>query len=181
MRVFAGLPLPEEVRVRLGGLCAGIDGARWISKENFHLTLHFIGDVDRDMAEEIDAELSHIDFPAFDLHLTGVGYFGKANKPRALWVGTESSHALNELQERVGSALRRAGVKLEGRKFKPHVTLARIKQIKINDLGSFLERNGDFSHPPLLIDNFILFRSHLGHTGAYYEPLAAYPLRGFDL
>ncbi|MCW9034352.1 MAG: RNA 2',3'-cyclic phosphodiesterase [Rhodospirillales bacterium] len=177
MRTFVGLALPQPVRDRLALLCTGVEGARWISKENFHLTLHFIGEVDLDMAEEINANLSRIDFPTFELSLNGVGFFGKPEKPRAVWVGTEINPSLNDLQERIGNSLRRAGVHLEGRKFKPHITLARFKHVKHPGLEAFIQRNLIFQMDPLTIDNFVLFRSHLGHTGAHYEPLAEYPLQ----
>jgi 2'-5' RNA ligase len=176
MRLFVGLALPDTVRDRLSVLYGGVDGARWISKENLHLTLHFLGEVDRETAEDVNLNLSHVEAPAFPLSIGEVGYFGKTKGPRALWAGVSGGDDLMLLRGRVGAALERAGIKIEGRKYKPHITLARLKNVKSEALVGFLENNIGLTLDPFPVESFTLFRSHLGNGGSYYEPLAEYKL-----
>jgi len=176
MRLFVGLGLPTKVRDRLSILSGGVEGARWISKENLHLTLHFLGDVDRETAEEVDLNLSRVEAPAFPLSIGEVGYFGKTKGPRALWAGISGGEELLLLRGRVGAALERAGIKTDSRKYKPHITLARLKHVKSEALVGFLENNISLTLDPFLVERFTLFRSHLGNGGSYYEALAEYEL-----
>lgn len=179
MRLFVGIALPTDIRLTLGTLCSGVAGARWVSPDNMHLTLRFIGEADGGMAADLDAELSDIHVPAFDLALTGIGSFAKRSRLRALWAGVETSAALQHLHNKVETAAVRAGFQPEGRKFTPHVTLARFKGQHV-DLGNYLEANGTFSTAPFPVDAFTLFESHLGHGGSHYVALNAYRTQGHE-
>ncbi len=176
MRLFVAIALPDRVRDRLSGLCSGLKAARWITPENMHLTLRFVGEVEPAAAEDIDAALSAIDAPAFDLALSGVGTFGPVRKARALWAGVARSEPLAFLREKVESAVVRAGLPPESRKFKPHVTLARFRSSPGPQLTEWLAANDAFMEGPLQVDRFVLFRSHLGSERAHYETLAEYEL-----
>ena len=176
MRLFVGLTLPERIRARLSLLSGGVDGARWISTENLHLTLHFLGEVDRATAEDVNLNLSHVRAPAFPLAIGEVGYFGKTKGPRALWAGVSGGDGLLLLRGRVGAALERSGIKIESRKYKPHITLARLKNVKSEALVGFLANNIGLTLEPFPVESFTLFRSHLGNGGSHYEALVEYPL-----
>ena len=177
IRLFVGLPFPETIRERLAGLCSGLPGARWVKPENLHLSLRFIGEVEEHLAEEIGRDLEAVRAPAFDVTLSGVGTFGQGRKARVLWVGVEPSEALAHLQAKVESAVVRAGIEPEGRRFSPHVTLARFRQAPPgHKLGAFVQGNEPFRAGPIPITGFTLFQSFLGREGAHYEPLADYPL-----
>lgn len=177
MRLFVGLALPEEVRERLAGLCSGVPGAKWVKPENLHLSLRFVGEVDEGVAEDMDHALAAIHAPAFDLTLSGVGTFGKGRKARVLWVGVTPSEELEHLQAKVESALVRTGIEPEGRKFSPHITLARFKHPPPDHkLGAFIQHNDAFLAGPIRVSAFTLFQSHLGREGAHYEHLADYSL-----
>ena len=176
MRVFIGIPLPAEARERLGALCSGLPNARWVHPENMHVTLRFIGDVDDGQTEDIDAVLGAISVPAFPMTLTGIGCFERGRKVGAVWVGVEAGEAISHLHEKVESAVVRSGFEPEHRKFKAHVTLARLRNTPVRRVGEFIEARGAFLHGPFAADRFTLFRSHLGHEGAHYEALVDYPL-----
>ena len=104
----------------------GVPGARWQSRDQLHLTLRFIGEVDGRDARALDDALAGIDAPAFDLQLHGVGQFGNS-QPHALWAGLRPNDLLDHLQRKVDSAIRRVGVPADAHKFVPHVTLARLR------------------------------------------------------
>jgi len=180
MRLFVGLDLPEDLRLTLAGLRAGINGARWMAPGNFHITLRFIGEADRHQAADLDDALADIDAPAFDLAFGGVGSFASRGRLRAIWAGLESSGALAHLHDKVERAAIRAGFAVEQRKFKPHVTLARLKGTPEVAAQRFLEDHAGFTTRPFTVDRFVLFESTLGGEGAHYTPVCRYPLRTFD-
>ncbi|MBI3499255.1 MAG: RNA 2',3'-cyclic phosphodiesterase [Proteobacteria bacterium] len=176
MRLFVGLPLPEDVRERLAGLCAGVPGARWVQPDMFHLTLRFIGEVDGGWFDDIDAALRTVAPPAFELNLLGVGHWERKGKATTLWAGVEKNAALVRLRDKVESALVRLGLEPEGRKYAPHVTLARLYDATPGRVVHFLADHGLFRTRPLPVESFALFSSFLSHGGAIYTPEAEYPL-----
>lgn len=174
-RLFVALEIPEIVADALTVLQSGVDGARWVAPENFHLTLAFIGEADRhSFSAALDA-LEKVDAPAFDLRLSGVGVFGD-KKAHALWAGVAASPALHHLQAKVETALRRTGFKLEKRKFTPHVTLARLKNVSQETAELFAAQHGLFSCGPFPVEAFHLYSSELGRNGAHYAIEASYAL-----
>lgn len=177
IRLFVGLALPDGVIARLSMLCAGVPGANWVEPANMHITLRFIGEVEESEAEEIDHMLSTVEAEAFSLELAGLGTFGEGHKTRALWAAVVPSPALLHLQAKVESAVVRAGLPPEGRKFTPHVTLARLDKPSPARLQSYIEGNNLFSAGPFAVEQFTLFESRLGTGGAVYIPQVEYPLQ----
>lgn len=176
MRLFVALPLPEPVRQHLALLAGGIPGARWVDPESLHATLRFIGEADPGQAEDVDATLADVRAPAFDVSVAGVGHFGTGRRIHSLWAGIDGGTALRHLQAKVESAVVRAGFPPEGRKFAPHVTLARLKAAPAPRVGAFIQANAAFAAAPFRAERFTLFESHLGHDGARYAALRSYPL-----
>lgn len=177
-RLFVGLSLPRTVRSRLAGLGGGLPGARWVAPENLHLTLRFVGEVGRDDALDIHQALGRVRAEPFDLTISGLGAFETGSKVRVLWAGVAREPRLLALQDRVDSALTRAGVAIDRRKFKPHITLARFRNGGSQRVGGFIEANNPLAMGPVPVPGFTLFRSFLGHEGAHYEALADYDLTG---
>tara|TARA_B100000315_G_C14587885_1_gene594124 strand:- start:1902 stop:2444 length:543 start_codon:yes stop_codon:yes gene_type:complete len=177
LRLFVGLELSETVKSEIGLISSGLPNARWVRRENLHLTLHFIGDVDEGVAEDIDAALAEIVSPPFDLKLDGIGCFETRNKVRAVWAGVAPEPELSQLYSKVEQALIHAGLEPTRRKFKPHVTLVRLKNVRAEAVVDYLEFHAGLSLPPFAADHFTLFRSHLGHAGVAYEVIARYPLQ----
>jgi 2'-5' RNA ligase len=176
IRLFVGIELPEPLRERMAALCGGVPGARWVSPENMHLTLRFIGEVEHGMADDIDAALMKLQAPRFDLTFDGTGFFGKPSAARTLWVGVRKCEPLMRLQGKVEIAMQRLGLPAEERKYAPHVTLARLRGVPAARLGRFVEANGHFLAGPVPVEHFVLFSSALGNAGAVYTAEARYPL-----
>ncbi len=174
-RLFVAISLPDVVADALTQLQSGLRGARWIRQENFHLTLAFVGEVDRHGFNEIASALGGIDAPAFDIRLKGCDFFGD-RKPRAIWVGAETNPQLARLQSKVEVALKRAGFSLEKRKFTPHVSLGYLNGVTQDAAAGHCAAHGLFSVGPFPVGEFHLFESHLGSEGAHYEIAASYAL-----
>ena len=176
IRLFIALDLPWELKQRLALLCGGIPGARWIASENFHLTLRFIGEVEPLQAEEIDHALPTVRVPAFELNLAGVGTFAKAGRAAALWVGADRNPALDHLQTKIETALRRSGLEPERRRFAPHVTLARLDNVPEAKIAAYVQAHNLFRAAPVRMALFTLFSSVLGRDGSVYTPEVEYAL-----
>ena len=177
IRLFVGVALPEDIRLTLAGLCGGVPGARWVATESFHMTLRFIGEVSEGEAEDIHTALGTINARTFSLMLSGVGHFESAGQVHTLWAGVEKNAELLALRARIESALVRIGLPPEGRRYSPHVTLARLKDTPIHRVSNFLALHGLFRAGPIPVGSFTLFSSFLKSSGALYHPEAEYPLR----
>jgi len=176
VRLFVAIPFPSELQDRLALLSGGIPGARWTSADNFHLTLRFVGEVDRHGYDDVVAALGQVRAAGFALVLRGLDQFGKGDKARVLWLGVEKNPALLHLRERVEAALTRAGLEPEGRKFTPHVTLARLQGAAGDRLGAFVQAHHLARFGPLAVDRFALFSSWPHADGPVYEIEVEYPL-----
>lgn len=176
MRLFVALPLPESLRERIALMQQGLDNVRWVAPENLHLTLRFLGDLDGREAADLDAALRGIDVPAFEMALAGLNTFGNGKKVRAVVLDAEAPEPLLRLHTKVEQAVQRAGQPGEGRKFRPHVTLARVKGPPGRKLGIFLQQHGLFRSDPMLVDRFQLYSSKLTEDGPIYRVEADYPL-----
>ncbi len=176
MRLFVGITLPGDIRARLQRLKGGLKAARWVDEENLHLSLRFIGEVSGDMEGDIDAALQTVGGTAFPLTLSAPGAFERRGKVHAVWAGVEKSDTLMVLRDKVETALVRIGLEPEHRKFKPHVTVARLKGGAAAEAGLYLETHAGFTAGPFAVEQFTLYESHLGHGGAHYVPLAEYSL-----
>jgi 2'-5' RNA ligase len=177
MRLFVAIALPEDLRTRLAGLANGLPGARWVSPENLHLTLRFLGELDGGQAADVDEALSGLRVPGFPLAIEGLSHFGVGRKIRQLWAGVAPNPALVRLHGKVEQAVIRSGLPPEPRKFKPHVTLARFKSSPGAKLGDYLAEYALFRAAPFPVDRFVLYSSFLSANGAIHRPEAEYPLQ----
>ena len=178
LRLFVAIELPEATRRRLAALARPLPGAAWVRAESMHLTLNFIGEIDEGLAADIDIELARISLPAFELALAGLDQFESRARVRALWVGVERAPALLGLQARVEAALKRAGAAPEARRFTPHVTLARFRDVPIHKVAPFISSRNAFRDGPIAVEEFALMSSKLGHHGSTYTAERRYPLAG---
>ncbi|HLJ65282.1 MAG TPA: RNA 2',3'-cyclic phosphodiesterase [Stellaceae bacterium] len=172
LRLFVGLGLPPELKLRLSLLAAGLPGARWVDPGNFHVTLRFIGEVSETAAGDVDAGLARIKAKGFPLTLAGIDHW----RAQTLFVAVERHPALEHLHAKVESALWRAGLPPQGGRFVPHVTLARLKGVKEPHLQRYLSERALFRADPIPITGFALVASYLTKSGAHYEDQAEYPL-----
>lgn len=168
-RLFVAIRPPEAIRDALVDAMEGIDGARWVDDENLHLTLRFIGEVERPVANDLAAALQQIEWPPFALRIEGIGHFTRKGRAAALWARVPANEALEGLRQKVETACEAAGLGRETRRFTPHITLARLNR-STGPIGGWLSAFGDLRAGPWEVENFMLYESHLGHTGAFYEP-----------
>lgn len=178
MRLFVALPIPDIVAQHLMLLQGGVPGARWQVREQLHLTLRFIGEVDGGDARALDDALAGIDAPAFDLQLHGVGQFGN-KQPHALWAAVRPDPMLDHLQRKVDNAIRRVGQPQDAHKFTPHVTLARLRHPEIDKVREWLTEHALSTSSEFAVDSFCLYFSKLTGDGSVYRVEQEYPLRGF--
>jgi 2'-5' RNA ligase len=174
-RLFVAIRPPEPIRARLLGLMGGVSGARWQSDAQLHLTLRFIGEVDRHAAQDIDAALAAIHQPRFEIALSGAGAFERRGVPAALWAGVTPHEALKALHKKIDQATVRAGLEPERRAYVPHITLARLKP-GAGTIRDFLAGAGGVSSASFEVRQFALYESRLTPEGAVYTPLETYPL-----
>jgi len=176
IRLFVAVDLPEEVRRSLVGLCCGVPGGRWVNPEQLHLTLRFIGEVDRALFDRIRVSLSSVVSPPVTLVLNSVGSFPPTGPPRVLWVGFQRSEALVSLRNQIENALVTAGCEAETRHFSPHITLARLKDVPRNLVAPYLAEHAGFSQGPVDVKEFRLYSSLLSRQGSRHIVEATYPL-----
>jgi RNA 2',3'-cyclic 3'-phosphodiesterase len=175
LRLFVAINLPRTVRERLLAAMGGISGARWQSDAQLHLTLRFIGEVDRHLAGDIHAALGAVHQSRFELALAGLGAFERRGQPNAVWAGVTPHEPLKALHKKVDQAVLRAGIPPDRRAYLPHITLARLNRAS-GPVHGLIGTTGGFSGPPFEVDNFCLFESRLTPEGADYSILERYPL-----
>ena len=179
MRLFVAIDLPETVKDQVESLCKGISGQRWVKREQMHLTLRFIGEVDSKRAESIKAALSALRFDPFEMALRGVGQFPPRRPPRVLWVGVRGPDALSQLAQGIESALVGIGLDPADKPFKPHITLARIKNKPPREtLQQYFREHENFKTDPFTVDQFVLYASVLAPSGATYHKQGVYRASG---
>jgi RNA 2',3'-cyclic 3'-phosphodiesterase len=176
MRLFVGLALPWGLREAAAGLAHGLNGARWVPPENLHLTLRFLGEVSNPVAEEVDHALAALRGRGFALALGGVGVFERNGRPATLWAGVVRAPGLEHLQSKIETAIQRAGLPAERRRFQPHVTLARVENVAPERLAAWIAANNLFRTDEAPVGHFTLFSSQLGRDQAVYTPEVEYAL-----
>lgn len=174
MRLFLGIAMPDVVADRLIMLGGGIPGARWVARENLHLTLRFLGDTHAGQAEDLIEALYRLPPVSVRISIAGMGMFGDRRRQQQLYADVVPNDDLNRLNQKVEQIAQRAGFEPERRRFHPHVTLARMRNPDKRRLDQYLEANASLMVPPFAAASFILFRSHLGSEGAMYEPLVEF-------
>ena len=176
-RLFVALRPPPEIRALLIAAMGGVPRARWQDDEQLHLTLRFIGEVDRPQAEDIAAALGQVHAEAPEIAIAGVGRFDKAGRTDSIWAGVTPRQPVAELHARVDRALAQAGVAPDRRAFLPHITLARLPRTAGAEaaIARFVAERAGLSSAPFTPAALLLFESRLGHEGARYEAVARYP------
>jgi len=174
-RLFTALEIPRDAALSLSLLRGGLPGARWIDTENYHLTLRFFGDVEGHVADEIANALDRVRRRSFQLALSGVGAFG-SKKPHALWAGVTASPDLHALQAEIERTCQRLGLPADARKFMPHVTIARLRNVSPVEVASYLSARGNFGTSPFRVSRFVLMSSKDSVGGGPYVVEEVWPL-----
>jgi 2'-5' RNA ligase len=175
-RLFVAIRPPEQVRDLLIDAMDDSPALRWVGDEQLHLTLRFIGEVERPLANDIAAALQDLGSRAFKLRLSGVGKFERRNGG-AIWAGVEPKEPVAALAAKVERALQQVGLEPEHRAFSPHITLARWNRRNAEAVDGFVRQNANLKSEPFPVDRFILYESRLSRHGPHYQEVAAFPLR----
>jgi 2'-5' RNA ligase len=176
LRLFAAVPIPQEIGEALAQRQRDVEGARWRPLEAMHVTLRFFGELREDVARDLDGELAGVDGRPFDLVLEGAGAFGDGADVHAIWAGVAENPELKRLARACETAARRAGLKPEGRQFRPHVTLAYLRRPDPAEVGRWIQANNLLKSPPIRVESFSIFSSHQTKDGSHYRLEAEYPL-----
>ena len=179
MRLFVALSIPDSIAQELMLWQGGVPGARWQSREQLHMTLRFIGEVDGREARAIEDALAGIDAPAFQLQFHGVGLFGFL-WPHTLWAAARPNEMLDHLARKVDAAIRRVGQPQDAHKFTPHVTLGRLRNPELDKVREWLTDHALSTSTEFTVDAFCLYSSKLTSDGSVYRVEQEYPLRGYD-
>jgi 2'-5' RNA ligase len=197
MRLFVGVELCEEARHAAGQTAAALRErfgravtARWISPENLHMTVRFIGHVADDLAPALIGQATApLPISPFTIRLNGCGVFPRSGPPRVLWIGlTEGLAPLAEIHQELNRRLAPFGFEAEERPFSAHLTLARIKDLEPRTNPGSRERSGSAvaqlrqvvtaiapTPAACTVSHATLFQSLLSPKGSRYEPLARIP------
>lgn len=174
-RLFVALSLPAGIRDLLVDTMHDSPELRWSPEEQLHLTLRFIGEVERPQAEDLAAALGRARHAPFSLSLAGCGTFDR-RAGGALWAGVAPREPVATLAQRIERACVMAGAEPERRAFHPHITLARWRGRRPEALAPFVQHHGGLTSPSWQVTSFTLFESHLSRHGAHHELITEYPL-----
>jgi len=175
-RLFIGIRPPVHVREALMDTMEALEGARWQDDEQLHLTLRFIGEVERPVANDLAAALARIAWPSFELALEGVSHFERKGMPSSIRARVPPTPELKGLRAKIERVCDLAGLGRETRRFTPHITIGRLTR-HAGPIAPWLAAHSGL-RVTWHVDGFTLFESHLLASGAYYEVAAHYPLRG---
>lgn len=176
LRLFTAVPIPWDVAQTLKRRQTGLPGARWQPEEALHVTLAFYGEMSERQADDLAGELARISVDPFDIILKGVGARGDAHRSHTLWAGVEPNERLSVLAGRCKAAGERAGLRMEPRLYRPHLTLAYLKtQTNPDRIGAWVTGHNLLHSPPIRIDRFGLYSSTLSADGSAYELEQTYP------
>ena len=178
-RLFVAIRPPELVRDLLLDTMEGLAGLRWQEDEQLHLTLRFVGEVERPVAEDLAVALATLRFSPFAIRIAGVGRFDH-HKRGALWAGVEPRAPIAALAAKVERLCVSVGLPPERRAFHPHITLARWGRGGGASLDPFLSCYAALRSDDFTVDTVTLYESRLGRDGAHYEAVADYPAEPVD-
>lgn len=178
MRLFVGIDLPAEIEDHLGLVGGGIPHARWEERDKLHVTMRFVGEVDGGTKRRLEDALDSVRHPPFSLAVAGVGVFPPGGKPRILWAGLDDPAPVLELHGRIERAVQRVGLPPEGRKFTPHVTLARLHGSPRTKVIEFLQHHALLRTVSFEVRAFQLYSSVLSPRGSKYRVEHHYSLDG---
>ena len=174
-RLFVAIRPPEEIRDLLIDAMDDSPEFRWQDDRQLHLTLRFVGEVERPVAEDLADALGRIRAEPFTLRIAGVGRFEQRSSG-ALWAGVEPKAPVAGLAAKAEHVCQEVGLEPERRAFHPHITLARWKGRRSREVADYLERRSGLTSAPFDVTQFILFESQLSRHGAHYEEVASYAL-----
>ncbi|MCP8617164.1 RNA 2',3'-cyclic phosphodiesterase [Salirhabdus salicampi] len=177
---FIGIPIQSGLKEQLSKwqskLQQDVSYRVWTFKDDFHITLKFLGATDKETVQQLINLLQQIQLPSFQLPVAGLGFFGKREQPRVMWAGVGQHKALTQLQHEVENTCVQLGMPRENRPYRPHITLAKkwnepkkkIDQDKVKNQIEVTENQ-------LYVNHFSLFQIHMNRQQKY-EEVKIFPL-----
>jgi 2'-5' RNA ligase len=187
LRSFIAAEISPNVRARAARLIKELSATdakiSWVQPQNLHLTLVFLGDVQMLEVPQLCEAMNRAvaDLPPFDLEVRGAGAFPNAARPRTIWLGVgRGEEEMIVLHDALQDALADLGYRPEGRRFRPHLTLGRVRQAPRNPgaLIELLEERRDYLADVMSVADITLFSSDLTKEGPVYDPLGEAELGG---
>ncbi len=188
IRSFLAFELPPEIKEMLRDVSGEMKklalDLRWVKVDNMHLTVVFLGGINRAQIGEVGLKTEEIccDFAPFNVSLRGTGIFGTPRNPRVLWIGINGDlDRMGRFRDSLQLALEDLGVRQEKRPFRPHLTVGRFRKgsrTASHHLEKLLSRYRDLKSQPWPAKELVLFRSDLNPGGAVYTKMKAWPLTG---
>ena len=189
VRSFIAIELPEETKKGLRGLQAQLKAGsqapvKWVDPAHIHLTLKFLGNVAEDRMEEITAAMTQAvqGTSYFSLEVRELGVFPNPGRVQIVWVGVSGEVAkLAHLQQRIESGLEGLGFPPEGRRFTPHLTLARVRDQATPDerarLGQLIADTEFEAAHSFMVEAVNLMKSQLTREGPIYTRISSTELK----
>jgi 2'-5' RNA ligase len=181
MRTFIAIELPENVKkeifrvskkIRDSGLVSG----NFVSKDNLHLTLRFLGDkMSEEKIEQVKRNFSDIILPKFKASTGKIGFFPSERYVRVIWIGLEADE-ISRLKGIIENKIQELGLNKETREFNSHITFARIKSVKDKEKFLKLVSELDIKKMSFEVDKISLIKSELTRDGPIYKKIAEFPL-----
>ncbi|MGE9291516.1 MAG: RNA 2',3'-cyclic phosphodiesterase [Puniceicoccales bacterium] len=176
-RLFIAIDLPDYVNEALTALQEPSRGIRWTLRENHHLTLFFLGEVEGERVPLIRSAIREIRVHPFFLPIRGVGHFSPGGRPNVLWAGVGGGHPhLFQLQHLLTDCLFNLGFDPGHRAWRPHITLARCSGVSPETVHQFEKRHADFETAPARVAEFTLFASERRGPRHFYSIVESFPL-----
>jgi 2'-5' RNA ligase len=188
VRSFTAVEISSEVRSKtqklIAALAASSANVKWVEAESLHVTLKFLGNVQMlEVPEVCEAVAEAVaDLPPFDVQFCGAGAFPNLERPRTVWVGmTRGTDEMIALHDAIEHRLAELGFRSDGRRFRPHLTIGRVRSsspAEIRELASLLADQQDFIGGSGDVSEVVVFSSEQARGGPVYEPLSHAELRG---
>lgn len=184
IRAFAAIEVSASIRGALAKIITKLDGTdnsiKWVTPEQLHLTLHFLGDLRYQDIQPVCSAMKEAlgESDPFELQLRGIGVFPDLDQPRTIWTGIEMGYEpLVDLQRVLDEPLARLGYPSDKNHFRPHVTLGRVKRVShLFELQQAIEALSEVNGGGMIVDEVTLFESNLHRRGPDYTPLAEFEL-----
>ncbi len=168
------VPLPPEAErttvETMRRLKAANWPVRWVGEDGLHVTIKFFGEITSDRVDALAELLERAtrEMPPVTMSLTGLGCFPNTARPKVLYSEAEADAGLELLQDRIERGAEQLGFPPEGRPFRPHVTLGRVREGHRLPSGWHDVAAGVTPVEPFLIDRVVLFESELGDGAPRY-------------
>lgn len=182
LRCFIAIEIPETIKKSIADITNSLkksgSDVKWVSDENIHITLQFLGETEESLIPDIKRALNKILAPysPFYIKIADVGCFPSARRPRVIWVGMEESQSMINLYNDISSEMVKFGYQKEERGFTPHLTIGRVKSNR--NMGELLRKLDELTvtdFPDFEVHNVTIMKSELKPSGAKYYGLAEIP------